>query len=309
VQTRLGQGLYAAHRLQPEAIGRTVAVVKTFAAEALSLGCESIEIVATSAARDATNRADLAEAILAATGRPLRIVTGNEEAELGFAGVTTDTRFRGCPLLLVDVGGGSTECVVGTESGIMFRHSCDLGVVRCLEHWSISDPPTPDERDACRIAVREVVNQEVAPGLEPALDRVSKSALRCAGIGGSATVLGAIELGLGAFDRERLDAVCLTRPQVEARWLSLWSVPLDQRRRIPGLPPERADVILAGVAIFAVLLERFDLAMLAVTTRGLRHALARGRECASSISRSPDIPARFGVESGHRADKNGRAPT
>jgi exopolyphosphatase/guanosine-5'-triphosphate,3'-diphosphate pyrophosphatase len=274
VQTRLGQGLYTDRRLDSDAIRRTVDVVAAFARKVGALSCDSLEVVATSAARDARNGDDLAQAVRAATGRLLRILTGIEEAEQGFAGAVAHPRFRGRPVLLFDVGGGSTECALGVDGRIEHRQSCDLGVVRCLEAWRLSDPPTPSQRDTCRAAILDFLSFHLAPGLAPALASIPAATLQCVAVGGTATILAAMELGLRTFDRERIDGLALSRARVEARLDQLWNLPLEARRQIPGLPPERADVILAGVAIFATLLERFALDALAISTRGLRHALA-----------------------------------
>ena len=170
-QTRLGQGFYETRRLQMEPIAYSANAVADFARTARQHDARSIRVIATSAARDAVNPEDLISAIEAASGLKVEIISGEQEAELAFQGVTTDTELARTPLLLLDVGGGSTEFILGRGEHKHFAHSFPLGTVRLLEKFPHSDPPTRSEFIACRDWMKNFLQNEVRPKLEPALRR------------------------------------------------------------------------------------------------------------------------------------------
>lgn len=276
-QTRLGQGFFRDRRLQAAPIARTAEAVAQFARTARTLGAESIRVVATSAAREALNGEELTAAITRTSGLPVEVISGEQEADWAFQGVTTDPALAADPLLLLDVGGGSTEFILGQGDHTSFRASFPLGTVRLLEQMPHSDPPTAAEQAACLQWLQTYLADTVQPRLEPAMQRQTRlhprhGQFRLVGTGGTATILAAMEARLEAFDRDRIEAARLSRQQVRRRREQLWSLPLPQRRRLPGLPPNRADVILTGVAIYDAVMERFQLQELKVSTRGLRFA-------------------------------------
>ena len=288
-QTRLGHGFYETHRLQPEAIAATAKAVADFAAMAREAQAVSIRVIATSAAREAVNREELTAAIEHAAGLKVEVISGEQEAELGFQGVTTDPQLAQAPLLLMDVGGGSTQFVFGRDGQAHFRHSFPLGSVRLLETIPCSDPPKPAELAACRQWLKEFLNKEVRPKLlggrarcpqraaaEPP-QRAGDSApclhkAQLVGVGGAATILGCMEAGLETFDRARIEATRLSAARVSWHLERLWSLPLEQRKAIVGLPKNRADVILMGVAVYQAVMEEFGFRELRLSTRGLRFA-------------------------------------
>ena len=279
-QTRLGRGFYETHRLQPEAVALTAEAVKIFSARAKELRVADIRVIATSAARDAKNSHELTAAILAAAGLPTEVITGDQEAEWAFAGVTSDARFAAVPLLLLDVGGGSTEFILGCHGQIHFRRSFPLGTVRLLEKFPVSDPPTAAQLAASRAWLTEFFRAEILPALTPAMQRETKLDPRhrqaqLVGTGGTATLLARMAAGLADFDRDRIEAARLTLAGVRDRAAQLWSLPLAQREVIPGLPKKRADVILPGVLIFEAVLAELGFDELAVSTRGLRFAVVQ----------------------------------
>src|SRR5437867_4176704 len=140
-QTRLGRGFYETHRLQPEAIGATAKAVARFAEMARERQAASIRVIATSAARDAVNPEELISTIEQAAGLKVEIISGDQEADWVFQGVTTDAVLAEQPLLLLDVGGGSTEFILGQGEHKQFSHSFPLGTVRLMEKIPHSDPP------------------------------------------------------------------------------------------------------------------------------------------------------------------------
>jgi exopolyphosphatase/guanosine-5'-triphosphate,3'-diphosphate pyrophosphatase len=285
-QTRLGQGFYETHRLQPAAIARTAEAVAQYAVVARGHGAAHLRVIATSAARDAQNSADLAAAIRHAASLPLGIISGDQEAAWAFQGVLTNPALANGPLLLLDVGGGSAEFILGRNGQSHFRQSFPLGSVRLLEKFPPADPPAPEELPRCQAWLKDFLGREVGPQLLPALRReAAGAALRLVGTGGSASVLGTMTAGLTEFDRDRIEAVCLSREQLRDRVEELWRLPLERRRQIPGLPANRADVILMGAAIYEAIMAQFDLAELRLSTRGLRFGAVLAME------QGPAMPA------------------
>jgi exopolyphosphatase/guanosine-5'-triphosphate,3'-diphosphate pyrophosphatase len=272
-QTRLGRGFYENHVLQRQAITDTARVVADFAQLAREQGALSIRVFATSAARDAKNPGELVVAVQAACGLHPEIISGEQEADWAFRGVTTDARLARQPLLLMDVGGGSTEFILGQGDQKHFRRSFPLGAVRLLETQPHADPPLPAQLAATRAHLREFLGTQVVPHLAAALARERRQGtLILVGTGGTATVLARMETGLENHDRLKIDGVRLASAAV-AGWVErLWSLPLADRRRLPGLPRARADVMLFGSAIYEAAMDVLGFAELRVTTRGLRFA-------------------------------------
>jgi len=271
-QTRLGRGFYATHRLQPAAIADTARAVAGFAAQAREWGAVPTRVIATSAARDAINQSELLAALQSASNLEVDVISGEQEADWAFRGVNSDPAFAGQPLLLVDVGGGSTEFILGEGDHQRFRHSFRIGTVRLMELLPRSDPPTGFEWDQYRAHVSDFLEQQVRPAIEPELWTFPKHRVQLVGTGGTASTMTRIELGLQTFERDSIEALRLTRAQVRRQRERLWSLPLANRKQIAGLPPDRADVILTGVPIYEIFMEKFDFPDLRVSTRGLRFA-------------------------------------
>ncbi|HTJ00593.1 MAG TPA: hypothetical protein VL527_17055 [Dongiaceae bacterium] len=294
-QTRLGQGFYDTHRLRPEAIRRTAEAVAQFARMARKHRPERIRVIATSAARDAKNHRALTRAIHRASGLPVEIISGELEADLAFHGVTTDRRLARTPLLLLDVGGGSTEFVLGQGRRKHFRHSFPLGTVRLLEKLPHSDPPTRREYLACRRWVRAFLKRHVSRRLKAELRREARLApgrarVRLVGTGGTATVLARLHKKLKSFDRAKIEGVRLSRKQLQAWRERLWRLPLAERLQITGLPKKRGDVILTGVVIYEEIMAGFHFASLQVTTRGLRFAALMDWQAVAPATRTGAQP-------------------
>ena len=277
-QTRLGKGFYATHRLQPEAVAHTAAVVWEFVQVARERNTDAIRVVATSAARDAQNPGDLTAAIERAADVKVEIISGDREAELVFQGVTSDAKLAKQPLLLLDVGGGSTEFILGHGMQKHFAESFPVGTVRLLEKFPHSDPPARGEFAACRDWIKNLLRSEVRPKLEPAMRHEAKSGLKAGGemalvgTGGTTSILARMEKRLDRFDRERIESTVLSQQRIVAHRRHLWSLSLAKRKEVVGLPKQRADVILTGVLIYEMVMEEFGFQQLRVSTRGLRFA-------------------------------------
>jgi exopolyphosphatase / guanosine-5'-triphosphate,3'-diphosphate pyrophosphatase len=275
-QTRLGRGFYETHRLQPEPIAKTAKAVRTFEDMARELKAVSIRVIATSAARDAVNPQELISAIESASTLKVEIISGEQEADWAFHGVTTDPELAKHPLLILDVGGGSTEFILGKGEHKHFQASFPLGTVRLMEKVPHSDPPKLEELASCLDWLKTFLKNEVNPQLGPKMDWEKKAdasaGLQLVGTGGSASILARMELKAEDYNRDRIEATRLSAERVRWHVQNLWSLPFAERQQIVGLPKKRADVILTGSAIYEAVMEQFGFAELRVSTRGLRFA-------------------------------------
>ena len=268
--TRLGQGVDGDHRLHPDAIARTLAVLDEYGAAARELGVEALRATATSAARDSSNRDDLFDPAARALGVRPELLSGDEEARLSFLGATANLGMSGepAPYLVVDIGGGSTEFVLGTDApeGVI---SVDVGCVRITEQYLHSDPPAPEELSAAVSVVRDHltdVEREI-PNLRDAKTLV--------GLAGTVTTVAAIEQGLPAYDRERIHHFRLTRAAVEDVFRTLALESAEDRRHNPGLERERVDVIVGGAIVLAAVLRAFAFDEMLVSEDDILDGLVR----------------------------------
>jgi exopolyphosphatase / guanosine-5'-triphosphate,3'-diphosphate pyrophosphatase len=271
-QTRLGKGFYETQVLQRSAVEQTAAAVSEFVEEARKLETVSVRVFATSAARDAKNSDELVSAIKKASGLKLEIISGEREAEWVFQGVITNPDLARHPLLILDVGGGSTEFIFGERKRAQFQQSFNIGTVRLLEHLPHSDPPRIQQLDNCRAWLQHFLGEVVAPKLKPLLKAGVKREIQIVGTGGTSTILARIDRQIDSYDREIIEATRLSQEQVRAMVERLWNLSLEERQKIVGLPKKRADVILYGAAIYEAVMDVFEFGEIRVSTRGLRYA-------------------------------------
>ena len=269
-QTRLGAGFYEAHLLQPIPISRTASAVARFVAMSSDWNAASLRVIATSAARDARNGDDLTEAVRRASGMRVEIISGDREAEWVYRGVTSDARLHGRRLMILDVGGGSTEFILGEQGHHSFRQSFPMGSVRLLEQLRPHDPPSLLDIANCREWLRAFFAREMEPSLKRLLGDTTKPGATLVGTGGTTTILARMEGKLTDYERDKIDGTTLSHQQVLEHMVQLWSLPLAERKQLPGLPANRADVILMGVAICEAVMEHFQFPQFSVSTRGLR---------------------------------------
>jgi exopolyphosphatase/guanosine-5'-triphosphate,3'-diphosphate pyrophosphatase len=248
--TRLGEGVDERKRLLPVPIARVRNVLTDFRRAAEQLGAERTLAVATSAVRDAENGEAFLGEIEWSYGFQTRLLSGDEEAQLTFRGVSLG-RDVAEDTLVIDIGGGSTELVVGGADGLRFHDSLDLGCVRLTERFLHSDPPTGEELAACAASVRALLAERVPHDVRP------ETAI---GVAGTITSLAALDLGLAEYDPDQVHGHRLSSEGVLAQLDRLASVPLAERREIPALDPDRAPVIVAGAVILREALEHFGLA-------------------------------------------------
>jgi exopolyphosphatase/guanosine-5'-triphosphate,3'-diphosphate pyrophosphatase len=271
-QTRLGRGFYEDHRLRPDAIQHTAGATARFVARAREMRAERTRVIATSAARDAVNRDELLAALNAATGLPVEVISGEVEAAMAFRGVCSDARLAGHPLLVMDLGGGSTEFIVGCDGVISFSRSYPLGTVRLFERLRPGDQPGRELLARCRAELAGFLAQTVGPDLGPALAAAGREGMQFVAVGGTAAILARIELGLSRYDRRAIEAAALSLATVAYANERLWDMSLAERKHVSGLPAERADIILTGVAVFEAVMRAFRLAAVRPSLRGLRFA-------------------------------------
>lgn len=256
--TRLGEGVDATHRLAPAAIDRTVAVLAEYRQVMDRLGVGRARLVATSAARDAVNADAFFSAAADVTGVRPELLSGDEEGRLSFAGATArlPAGFRRDQLVLVvDIGGGSTELVVGAPDGSSAPQalSVDMGCVRISERYLLDDPPAPDQLAAARQAVRSELHQA-----RTVLPDVPADAW-VVGLAGTVSTLAMLAGGLTTYDRARVHHSTLARADVE-HWLDrLAGEDAAARRLEPGMVEGRVDVIVGGVLVLAEVLATFGL--------------------------------------------------
>jgi exopolyphosphatase / guanosine-5'-triphosphate,3'-diphosphate pyrophosphatase len=250
--TRLGEGVDERRKLLPLPVARVRNALSEYRRELDELGAERVLAIGTSAVRDAENGEAFLGEIEWSYGFATRLLSGDEEAELTRRGVANG-RVLGDETLVLDVGGGSTELIT---SGA--RTSLDVGSVRLTERHLRSDPPTREELEAAAQTVRDEL-----PPLDP------REAI---GVAGTVTTLAALELG--GYDAERVHGHRLAREAVDALLARLASLPLAERRDLPGLEPERAPVIVGGAVVVREVLERYGLDGLEASERDLLHGAA-----------------------------------
>jgi exopolyphosphatase/guanosine-5'-triphosphate,3'-diphosphate pyrophosphatase len=245
--TRLGKGVDATGRLDPEAIERTVATLLRYKTSIDAHEVSAVRMTATSAARDASNSAEFFDAAEAAIGTRPELITGEEEGQLSFTGATAELDPADGPFLVVDIGGGSTECIVGTTQVDAVR-SLDIGCVRLSEKHLTSDPPAPEELSN---AIAEA--SDLFADLLREVPEVS-TARTVVGLAGTITTIAAVEIGLAEWDRDAIHHFHLTRAAAEDVFRTLATETHAQRLHNPGLEAARADVIVGGCCVLVALL-------------------------------------------------------
>ena len=262
--TRLGEGVDARGRLLPEPIARVRNVLTDYRREAEALGAQRVLAVATSAVRDAENGEAFLGEIEWSYGFATRLLAGDDEARLTFRGATAGRELER-PTLVIDIGGGSTELIVGAGGSTAWHDSLNVGGVRLTERYLQTDPPERNELDACTTAVRDLLSSRVPADIRPT---------EAIGVAGTITTLAALDLGLQEYDDERVHGHRMTREGVRTQLERLAAVTLAERRRIPALDPKRAPVIVAGAVILDTTMDHFALADLEASERDLLQGAA-----------------------------------
>ena len=262
--TRLGRGVDSSGRLDPDSAAQTLAAIVDFAQKARDLGAEKIVGVATAALRDVSDGAEFIAQVKARAGLDLEIITGETEAQLCYLAVSKGLQLDpAAKLLIVDIGGGSTEMIRAEPGRPIDFVSLQIGSVRLTERFVHHDPPDAREAMDLRLAVNEAL-QRLDWDFTPDL---------MVGIAGTVTTVCAIVLGLTAYDPKVVHAHRLSQDEVIATIAKLGAVPLAERKQLPGLEPGRADVIFAGAAILERIMSHFHMNEVVVSDQGVRCGL------------------------------------
>ncbi|WP_269855753.1 Ppx/GppA phosphatase family protein [Streptomyces sp. RPT161] len=271
---RLGQDVDRTGRLAPEALERTFAACREYAEVIRELGAEKVRFVATSASRDARNREDFVRGVVEILGVEPEVISGDDEAEYSFTGATRELAGRDHfekPYLVVDIGGGSTEFVVGSEHAAAAR-SVDIGCVRMTERHlvrdgQVGDPPTPGQIAAMRA--------DIAAALDLAAETVPLGRARTlVGLAGSVTTVAAIALGLREYDSSAIHHSRIGIDQVREITDRLLSSTHAERAAIPVLHPGRIDVIGAGALVLLMIMERVGAGEVVVSEHDILDGIA-----------------------------------
>jgi exopolyphosphatase/guanosine-5'-triphosphate,3'-diphosphate pyrophosphatase len=264
--TRLGQGVDTSNKLADDAMQRTYKVLADYAERIDKYDCDDKIAVLTSAVRDSDNGQEFAQTIQQRYGLTPHVLKGDEEARLTYLGATSgrdpaDTT----PTLVLDIGGGSTEMIIGSGPEVRFRVSTQAGVVRQTERHLHDDPPTNQQMDALAQDVRTILIDNVPEELRTQVKRGIA-------VAGTATSLAAIAQHLDPYDPEKVHGYELTTDECDRILGELKTMTLAQRREVPGLHPDRAPTIIAGVLIFKEVVQLFGLTKIEVS----EHDILRG---------------------------------
>ena len=265
--TKLGEGVDKTRRISPEGEQRSLAVLKRYRGQCDYLGVAEIVAVGTSALRDAENRAEVCARFRDELGFDIRIISGAEEAAYSFLAVQRGLHLSAEQILVIDIGGGSTEFIRGTPSGMSSAASIDLGSVRLTERFLPSDPVRPDQVATMNAAI----DQELARLPENGINLGPTPAL--VGIAGTFTTLVAMERNLARYSHGDLHGSTLTFDALGRQIKRLERQSVAERRRIAGLEPQRADVIFAGACLLERIMNRCHADRIIVSDQGVRYGL------------------------------------
>jgi exopolyphosphatase / guanosine-5'-triphosphate,3'-diphosphate pyrophosphatase len=261
--TRLGEGVDRRRVLGSEALQRTFATIADYAATCGEYGVQHLRVTGTSAVRDAHNRNEFFDGVRKLTGQDPEMLSGEEEARASFLGALSD--LEPGPSLIVDIGGGSTELIYGTDRPEALL-SMDIGCVRMYEKHLVSDPPAEAEVASLRAEVDGVIG-DAKPRLNV------PSGARLIGVAGTVTQLATLKAGVPVYDPDITHHSVMTHGDVRRLARRLTSLPYDGRRRLRGMDPGRADVIVAGANILLATMEAFDAPEVLVSERDILDGL------------------------------------
>jgi exopolyphosphatase/guanosine-5'-triphosphate,3'-diphosphate pyrophosphatase len=252
VTTRLGRATDRTGRLDSDGVARTLEVLAEYRDVVEAHGARRVRAVATQAVREATDGHEFVARATEVLGTPLEVLSGEEEGRLAFVGATSEADEADGPFLVLDIGGGSTELSVGTTTceGSM---SIPLGSVRITEQQLASDPPAPEELSNA-FALVDAYLDDVLREMPAARD-----AGTLLGTGGTITTVAAVEIGLAVYDRDVIHRFVLTRAAAEDVFRTLATERLADRVHNPGLPSDRADIIVGGCCVLLAIMRRLDI--------------------------------------------------
>lgn len=269
--TRLGAGVDSTSRIGAMGEERSLKALKQYLARCRRLGVDEIVAVGTSTLRDAQNSGEFKERLRRELGLELRVLSGEEEAAYAYLAVRKGLSLQGNNHLVVDVGGGSTELIWGKGSEVYRMTSLDLGSVRHTERFLLSDPVGDGEMDQLAYVIDRELEKLAA------LWRIEDAVFTVVGIAGTFTTLAAVEKGLLRYSHSEVHGSLLSRSEVQRQVELFKSKTVAERKKIPGLEPKRADVILAGALIIDRVMALFRIEEVTVSDQGIRYGVVYAR--------------------------------
>jgi exopolyphosphatase/guanosine-5'-triphosphate,3'-diphosphate pyrophosphatase len=262
---RLGRNIGARGVVQEAFLNKAISVLKEYVKLAQDQQADEIIIVSTHVLRAAQNKADVGEMIRKETGLLLHILSGQEEAEASYRGATFGRELTESTCV-VDIGGGSTEVILGKADRIMELQSIPVGAVGLTERFLRSDPPSETELADMEHFIDTSMNDTLGPLLLGAKDLI--------GVGGTVTTLAALDLGLRTYDPHRVDGHILQASRIRRMTDHIQKLSLSERKKIMEIDPGRADIILAGAYLLKAIMDRGPFKTIRVSDRGLRFGIA-----------------------------------
>lgn len=260
---RLGEGVHRNGILSKGAMERGIQTLTQYKERCQEMGVQKIFAVGTSALREAGNSKDFLEMIKRGLDLSIEIISGEEEAQLSFLAVTRDLKELKKSILVIDVGGGSTEFILGRGGRITQWVSLPLGSVRFTEQFLLSDPVHEKEWKTMERQIQKLLVRIPHP----------KDPFLMIAVGGTATTLASVEQGLAEFILEKIHHFLLKKEALGRQLFLFRSKTIDERRKISGLPPARADVILAGGTILYLAMEKLECPSVLISCHGVRYGL------------------------------------
>lgn len=264
--TNMGRGVDHTNMICGDAIEDVCKVIAGYKARYEEMGAERVLVIATSAVRDATNGDAFIAELRERFGLDARLLTGEEEAHLTYLGATAN-RSDDEPTLVFDIGGGSTELIVGSGMEVAFHTSLQAGTIRQSERHLTSDPPDPHELEDLATDIRKLVDDAIA-------DHPEARPSRAIAVAGTPTSLAAVDQKLEPYDPDRVHGYRLGLQRIQRMLSTLSSVPLAERLRVPGLHPGRAPTIVAGTVILVQVMRAFGLEEIEVSELDILHGSA-----------------------------------
>lgn len=265
--TRLGQGVQRTGSIGPQGEERSRKTLRRYLERCQVLKVQEVRSVGTSALRDAQNSAEVRARFKEQLGLDVRVISGDEEAAYSFLAVQKGLLLKGRELLVIDVGGGSTELIRGNQAGVSQAISIDIGSVRLTEQFLHSDPVRKEEHEKMMVAIEKALASLPEQWLK------DSSILTLVGIAGTFTTLSAVEKKLVSYTHAEVHGSPLTLREVQRQVALFESKTIAERKAIPGVEPNRADVILAGACLIERMMTLFDSERVIVSDHGVRYGL------------------------------------
>jgi exopolyphosphatase/guanosine-5'-triphosphate,3'-diphosphate pyrophosphatase len=270
---RLGEGAAASGSLSEEAMIRSALVISDMVCEARESGCDEIMAVATQAVRSARNSEVFKDMVRSACGVDIKVITGEDEAELSFCAVISALPENVARVCVFDVGGGSSEIIIGGRIGIDYRRSVPVGALSLHDEFFGASAENENDVPADMAAALSVAREKARRELRRENAKFLTDGVSFAGVGGTITTLAAVALASDPYDPSKISGVTLDAPEIDRQIRLFAKTSVKDRTKIKGLNPKRADIILAGACLVRELMDYADALRLTVLDRGLRYGV------------------------------------